>query len=59
MDVTGIADGVYILETVADPDNGLLEANEANNCGGVFVRLSDMGSAPRAEILGNAPACTQ
>jgi hypothetical protein len=59
MDVTGVADGVYILETVADPDNGLLEANESNNCGGVFVRLSDMAVAPRAEILGNAPACTQ
>lgn len=26
-----MADGVYILETIADPDNRLLEAKE-NNC---------------------------
>ena len=58
MEVTGVADGVYILETLADPDNGLVEANESNNCGGVFIRLSGMGSAaPRARILGDGPAC--
>lgn len=58
MEVTGVADGVYILETLADPDSELVEANESNNCGGVFIRLSGMGSAtPSAEILGNGPAC--
>ena len=59
MEVTGVADGVYILDTLADPDNGLVEANESNNCGGVFIRLTGMGgAAPQATILGKSPACS-
>jgi hypothetical protein len=59
MEVSGIADGVYLLETVADPDDTLIEADETNNCGGIYVRLSDLSSgAPRAEILGPGPSCT-
>ena len=58
MEVTGIPDGTYLLETVADPDNLLREASESNNCGGIYLRLSGMGTAsPAAEILGPAPKC--
>src|SRR6185436_3319905 len=31
IDITGIADGVYWLESEADPDNHILEKNETNN----------------------------
>ena len=58
MEVSGIADGLYILETLADPDHRVKESNEANNCGGIYVRLSGMGTTPRAEALGPAPKCS-
>ena len=57
IEVSGVADGVYILETIADPDNTILEANESNNCGSVYVRLSNVASSPKAELLGPGPAC--
>jgi hypothetical protein len=58
IEVTGVPDGVYVLQTVADPDNLLLEANESNNCGSVTIQLSNM-TAPRptAVLLGPGPAC--
>ena len=58
MEVTGVPDGVYLLQTVVDPDGALVEANESNNCGGVYIRLSNMGSAvPQATLIGPARAC--
>ena len=58
LDVYGLPDGQYLLETVADPDNTLLESDETNNCGAVYVRLSDMTTAhPRATLVGPAPKC--
>lgn len=58
VEVTGVPDGDYILDTVVDPDNTLVEADETNNCGGVRIRLSGMGSgSPTAELLGDAPPC--
>jgi subtilase family serine protease len=52
--VTGVPDGDYILETLADPDDAIREANESNNCASVFVRLSGMDStAPEV----GAPRC--
>jgi hypothetical protein len=58
MEVTGLPDGDYILETIADPDNLLRETNESNNCGGIRIRLTGIrSSTPRAEILGPAPRC--
>lgn len=58
VEVTGLADGVYILDTIADPDNSILEADETNNCAGMYVRLSQIGTPERtAELLGPAPAC--
>jgi len=58
MEVSGVPDGVYLLQTEADPDGLLVEANRRNNCGGVYLRLSNMATAARsARILGQAPAC--
>jgi hypothetical protein len=58
LDVFGLADGLYLLETVADPDNTLQETNESNNCGAVYVRLSGMAtSRPQATLVGPAPSC--
>jgi hypothetical protein len=56
--VYGLADGLYLLETVADPDDTILEANEGNNCGAVYVRLTGLATAsPRATLVGPAPSC--
>jgi hypothetical protein len=57
IEVSGVPDGVYVLETIADPDNTILEANESNNCGSVYVRLSNVASSPAAELLGAGPPC--
>jgi hypothetical protein len=58
IEVTGVRDGTYILETIADPDNTLLEADETNNCTAVLIRLSDMGTpAPHAQLLGAQQRC--
>ncbi len=58
LDVFGLADGLYLLETVADPDNTLQETNETNNCGAVYVRLSGLATShPQAALVGPAPAC--
>jgi hypothetical protein len=56
--VHGLHDGVYLLDTIVDPDDTLLEANESNNCGAVYVRLTGMdGPQPTATLLGPAAAC--
>jgi hypothetical protein len=58
IDVYGLPDGLYVLETVADPDNTILEANETNNCGAVVVLLTGMKTAtPKSTLIGPAPAC--
>lgn len=52
IEVSGVPDGYYILETIADPDNRMLEANENNNRGAVLIRLWNTNtSAPQAEIV--------
>jgi hypothetical protein len=57
IEVSGVADGIYLLETIAYPDNTILEANESNSCGSVYVRLSNIASSPTAELLGPGPPC--
>jgi hypothetical protein len=58
IDVDGLPNGTYILETTADPDHLLTEPNESNNCGSVLVRLTGLGTTTRhAELLGKGPAC--
>jgi len=59
LEVSGVPNGVYILETRIDPDGEIIESEERNNCGSVRVRLSRMGTPQRkAELLGPGPACT-
>jgi hypothetical protein len=44
IDVTGLADGVYWLESEADPDNHILEKSEANNVARIKVTIGQPGS---------------
>jgi Lysyl oxidase len=58
VEVTGVPDGLYVLDTVADPDNTIREADETNNCSSMYVRLSQMGTPSRtAELIGPGPPC--
>jgi hypothetical protein len=58
IDVAGLPDGDYVLETIADPDNKLVESDETNNCGTVLVRLTNVATPQRhAEIIGSGPGC--
>jgi len=59
IEVSGVPDGDYILDTLANPDHQLLEVTEANNCISVKVRLQGMTSpTPSAQLLGPGPACS-
>ena len=54
----GPINGYYILETIVDPDNALVEKDETNNCGSVLIRLTEVGTAPQhAEIIRTGPPC--
>ena len=58
LDVSGIPDGDYVLETIADPDGLLLEADESNNCDSILIRIAGTSTgAPSAAILGPGPRC--
>jgi hypothetical protein len=58
IEVTGVPDGIFILETMADPENQIEEENKANNCVSIYIRLSGMASSsPAAEIIGPGPSC--
>ena len=59
VEVTGVPDGDYILDTTVDPTARLVESDKTNNCGSVRVRLSHMGTASaEAELLGPGPECS-
>lgn len=45
VDVSGLADGKYWLRSTADPDDLLLETNDANNAG--FVKIEIKGDSVR------------
>lgn len=58
IEVSGVPDGTYILETFVDPDDHLIEADDSNNCGTLLVKISGVGTPARhAEIVGPGPAC--
>lgn len=58
VEVSGVPDGDYILDTTVDPTGRLIESDTTNNCGAVRIRLSQMGTPnPQAELLGPGPAC--
>lgn len=59
LEISGLADGHYILETIVDPDNAIVEANERNNCGAVLIRLEHLNSErPQVELLAEASCGT-
>lgn len=53
IEVSGVADGYYLLESVVDPDGTVLETNESDNAATTLIRLC--GS--RVEIVGQQGAC--
>lgn len=58
LEVSGVPDGEYILETQADPDGLLAETTLGNNCASIRIRLSGLTTAsPAAQILGPGPRC--
>lgn len=58
LEVSGVPDGDYVLETQADPDGLLHEVTRANDCTSVRIRLRDMStSSPSVQLLGPGPAC--
>jgi hypothetical protein len=58
VEVSGVPDGDYILQTVADPDGLLHESSKRNNCGSVHIRLSNMTSpTPAVVLVGPGPRC--
>ncbi len=60
VEVSGVPDGDYILDTTVDPTGRLIERDTANNCGAVRVRLTGMATPERqAELLGPGPPCVR
>ncbi len=60
IDIAGVADGVYLLETIADPDDTLLEADESNNCSSIRIALAGADTAaPSVRNLGPGPRCSR
>jgi len=59
IDVAGVADGDYILETSGDPEGRMVENSESNHCTSIRIRLRNMTSnSPSARIIGPGPACS-
>lgn len=44
IDITGVPDGQYWLESTVDPDNHVLESNDSNNTSRIIVNLSSGGT---------------
>jgi hypothetical protein len=58
IDVSGVPDGSYLLDTTVDPLHRLIVSSRSGSCGSVRVRLSGMATAhPRARLLGIGPSC--
>ncbi len=56
VEVTGVSDGFYLLESCADPDSKLVETAENNNCIDTLIRLSNMTAPmPNVETLRTLP----
>jgi hypothetical protein len=59
IEVSGVPDGNYILETRGDPEGRMTEKSETNNCTSIRIRLQGMATRGRsAQILGPGPACS-
>jgi hypothetical protein len=53
MELSGVPDGTYLFESVADPGGTVVETDESNNCVAVPVRLA----GDEASIVGKPQAC--
>lgn len=53
IEISGVPDGYYLLETIADPDDTIVEKRQENNASEVLIRLC----GDRAEIVGGTSAC--
>ena len=40
IEVTGVPDGLYVLETLADPDGTVVETDETNNSAAILIRIT-------------------
>jgi hypothetical protein len=40
IEVTGVADGLYVLETIADPDGTVAETDETNNTAAILIEIT-------------------
>ncbi len=58
IEVSGLPDGHYVIESIADPENGILELDESNNCFGnhIFMKNVDLPSRS-VDLLGDAKKC--
>ena len=58
LEVSGLPDGDYIVESIADPANGILESDETNNCFGNLIRLKNVDLPSRSvQMLGDGKKC--
>jgi hypothetical protein len=53
IEVSGVADGYYLLDTIADADHLVLESNEHNNTVSTLIRIC----GTRAEVVGEQQSC--
>lgn len=53
IEVSGLADGYYLLDTIADGDGLVLESNERNNSVSALVRIC----GDEAEVVGQQRSC--
>jgi subtilase family serine protease len=53
IEVSGVPDGYYLLETIADADGHVVETNERNNAASTLIRIC--GEA--AEVVGEQRSC--
>ena len=58
IEVSGLPDGDYVVESIADPENGIVEEDESNNCFSNVIRLRDVDLPSRSvELLGDGQKC--
>ena len=56
IEVSGVPDGYYLIETEADPLNTIVETNDRDNVSRVLIRMCS--NPDRAEVVGrDKPAC--
>jgi hypothetical protein len=54
LEVTGVQDGYYLLETIADPAGTVLESDETDNSGEIHIRIC----GDQVDIVGRTNDCS-